>query len=44
MTMLIFKLIGSFQSFVSPPSKLFREYLRCRQLSSLNGLPCKIRS
>ncbi|CAF0773193.1 unnamed protein product [Adineta ricciae] len=23
----------------TPPNKLFREYLRCRQLSSLNGLP-----
>lgn len=29
------------QSVSTPPNKLFREYLRCRQLNSLNGLRCK---
>ncbi|CAF1248334.1 unnamed protein product [Adineta steineri] len=27
------------KSLIVPPNKLFREYLRCRQLSSLNKLP-----
>ncbi|CAF1031034.1 unnamed protein product [Rotaria sordida] len=27
------------KTIVTPPNKIFREYLRCRHLSSLNGLP-----